>query len=256
MHKDIMDLMNRMGLKNRESRIYMTCLNFKDGLFIHEIAKHTRITRSTVDLTVRRLAQRGFLNKVKVGRRFRFFAQAPEALLFRQKQLAEDLEQALPILSKIGGIRKDMEILYFEGAQGFRQVHDDALLQIKFATGVKKDIFSFSSGTHSINLFPDIQKKFIDKRIKNGSWYRAISPQSSENNVSAWSNDPKSLRAVKHLPDENYPFTIDVQIYADTTMLYSTTPPVGGVIIRNEKITDSMRALFNLVWKLLPESKV
>lgn len=254
MQKDILNLLNRLGLKNREGRIYMTCLGFKEGLFVHEIAKHTRITRSTVDLTVRRLVQRGFLNKIKVGRRFRFFALAPDLILFRQKQLVEDLEQVVPVLQKISGTKKDMEILYFEGAAGFKQVHDDALLQLKFAEGIKKDILSFSSGYDSVRLYPNMQKQFINKRIKNNSWFKAIAPKSSAP-VREWANDAKDLRAVKYLPDENYPFTIDIQIYAETTMLYSTTPPVGGVIIRNEKIANSMRALFQQMWKFLPETK-
>lgn len=254
MHKDIMELLNRIGLKNRESKIYLTCLGFKDGLFIHEIAKHARITRSTVDLTARRLAQRGFLNKIKVGRRFRYFALAPDAVLFRQKQLVEDLENVVPVLQKISGTKKDMEILYYEGAQGFKQVHDDVLMQLKFAPESKRDLLSFSSGYDSMRLYPNIQKQFINKRVKNGSWYRAIAPQSSSQ-VEEWMPSSKALRTVKYLPDENYPFTIDIQMYADTTMLYSTTQPIGGVIIRNEKITESMRALFHHMWKLLPETK-
>ena len=120
MYKDIMALLGRMGLKDREGRVYLACLKHKDGLFIYEIAKETRIGRSTADLIVKRLVQRGLLNKVKVGRRLRFFAQAPEAVLFRQKQLVEDLEQVVPILVGLGGQKKDMEILYFEGVQGFR----------------------------------------------------------------------------------------------------------------------------------------
>jgi predicted DNA-binding transcriptional regulator len=161
MHKDTISLLGRMGLKNRESRIYLTCLRHKDGLFIYEIAKETRITRSTVDLNVRRLVQRGFLNKIMTGRRFRFFAQAPEAILFRQKQLVEDLEQVVPMLNKIGGEKKDMEILYFEGAQGYKQVHDHALLHIKFSPSSKKDLLSFSSGANSMRLYPNMRKEFM-----------------------------------------------------------------------------------------------
>src|SRR5271168_3400501 len=116
MRKDIMALFGRLGLKDRERRIYIACLRYKAGLFLYEIARETRITRSTVDLTVRRLLQHGFLNKVKVGRRQRYFALAPEALLFRQKQLTEDLEQVVPLLANIGGGKKDMDILHFEGA--------------------------------------------------------------------------------------------------------------------------------------------
>ncbi len=252
MHKDIIALLKRMGLKDRESRIYLACLRHRDGLFIYEIAKETRIMRSTVDLTVRRLLQRGFLNQVKVGRRLRFFAEAPEAVLFRQKQLVEDLEQVVPMLAKIGGEKKEMEILYFEGGAGFRQVHNDILLQAKFATELKKEVLGFSSGADSIRLFPDMQKNYINKRVRSGIRYKAIAPQSSVG-VREWSNDEKALRSVKYLPDDSWQFRIETQIYADNVMLYSPSQPVGGVIIRNEKIADSMRALFKLVWDLLPD---
>jgi predicted DNA-binding transcriptional regulator len=251
MYKDINLLLKRVGLKDHESRVYLACLKYREGLFTHEIVRETRMIRSTVDLTVKRLLQRGFLNKVKAGRRLRFFAQAPEAVLFRQKQLVEDLEQVMPAFAKIAGEKKDMEIFYFEGARGFRQVHDDALRQIKLATGIKKDMLSFASGVDSIRLYPSMQKQFIDKRIRNGSWYKGIAPRSSTH-VKEWSNDPKALRSMKYLPDDDYPFRIDIQIYADSIMLYSTIPPIGGVTIQNEKVADSMRALFNMVWKLLP----
>jgi predicted DNA-binding transcriptional regulator len=252
MNKEIHRLLRRLGLRDRESRIYLACLRSKEGLFVHELVRETRILRSTVDLTIRRLLQREFLNKSKVGRRTRYFAQDPKSILFRQKQLAEDFETILPSLSVMGGHMKDMEILYFEGAHGFRQVHDDALTHIKNSKGDKKDILSFSSGADSLRLYPTMQKMFIDKRIKNGSWYRAIASNDSRN-VPIWNNDPKALREIKYLPSTHYPFRIDIQIYADNIMLYSTTPPIGGVTIRNEKIADSMRALFNLVWKLLPD---
>ena len=104
-----------------------------------------RITRSTVDLTTQRLVRRGFLNKIKVGRRLRYIADAPEALLFRQKQLVEDLEQVVPLLSKIGNQQQDTEVIYFEGGEGYVRAHEDVLLNMTFAEGEKKDLLSFSS---------------------------------------------------------------------------------------------------------------
>ncbi|MDP9126696.1 MAG: BlaI/MecI/CopY family transcriptional regulator [Pseudomonadota bacterium] len=252
MHKDVMTLLTRMGLKDRERRIYMACLKYKDGMFIYELAQETRITRSTVDLTVRRLVQSGFLNKVKVGRRLRYFALAPEAVLFRQKQLAEDWEQLVPLLSNIAGQKKDMEILHFEGVDGLRRVYEDILLQLKFANGRKRDLLSFSSGVNIVRIFPNIQKAFINKRIKTGAWFRAISTQESSL-VPEWMNNAKQLRAVKYIPEKNFQLSMTTDIYGDNVMMYSPVPPVGGVIIRNEKIADSMRALFNLMWRLLPE---
>lgn len=252
MHKDIMGLLGRVGLKDRERRIYIACLRHKSGLFIFEIARETRITRSTVDLTVRRLVQHGFLNKVKSGRRLRYFALAPEALLFRQKQLAEDLEQVVPMLANIGGEKKDMEILHFEGTEGLRRIHQDVLLHLRFAPPEKKDLLSFSSGANVMRIFPDMQKIFINKRIKLGSWYRAISTPESAN-VPEWTNNAKQLREVKYVSDKDFNWSMTTEIYADNVMIYSPMPPIGGVIIRNEKIADSMRALFYLMWRLLPD---
>ncbi len=254
MHKDVMGLLGRLGLKDRESRIYLACLRERDGLFVFEIAKATRVTRSTVDLTVRRLVQRGFLNKVKVGRRLRYFAQPPEAVLFRQKQLVEDLEQVVPMLATIGGQKKDTEIFYFEGSEGFRQVFDDILLHLRFAPADQRDLLAFSSGADSLRLFPNVQKIFIDKRIKAGAWYKAIATHESMK-VVGWDNDPKALRRIKYMPPQVSGFRSEMAIYTDNVVLYSPVKPIGGVIIRNEKIAASMRALFTLVWGLLPEQE-
>ena len=45
------------------------------------------------------------------------------------------------------------------------------------------------------------------------------------------------------------------ETYADSVMIYSPNKPFGGVVIRNQKIADSMRALFYLVWNLLPDEE-
>lgn len=252
MHKDIMGLMKRLGLKDRESRIYFICLRNKGGFFIHEIAKQTRLARSTVDLNVRRLVQRGFLNRIMVGRRLRYMATTPETVLFRQKQLTDDLEQIVPLLTKLDGRKQETEVIYFEGVEGLRRVHDDILLQTKFASSAKKHVFGFSSGADTIKLYPNIQKTYINKRVKNGVWFKAIAPYVSRG-VREWSKDSRSLRDVKYMPHGNSPFRIETQIYGDSVMLYSTRNPIGGVIIRNDEIAESMRGLFALVWSLLPD---
>ena len=253
MKKDTLRLLIRLGLKDREARVYLACLGGRDGLFLHEIVQATKIIRSSVDLMARRLVGRGFLNRVKVGRRYRFFAQPPETLLFRQRQLTEDFERAVPMLAAIGGIPKESEIFFFEGAQGFRDVHQDALLSIKLATGTKKDVLAIASGTDSLRLFPDMQRAFIDKRVRNGSWYKAIAPLSSQS-LPEYHSDPKALREIKYIADDRFAFRIEMQIYADSVMIYSPVTPVSGVIIRNERVADSLRSLFYVLWGMIDGS--
>lgn len=224
-------------------------------MFTFEIVQETKIIRSTVNLIVKRLVQRGFLNHVKIGRRLRYFAQPPESALFRQKQLVEDLEKVVPLLDKIGGERKDMEILYFEGVEGFKQVQQDILLHLKFAEGDKRSLLGFYSSMDYLKIFPEAQKAFIRKRINMRIPAKGIATSRAAEQ-SEWSNDQKQLREFKFLPDEEFPFRMIVEIYADNVMLYSPVKPIGGVIIRNDKIADSMRALFRLLWRLLPNHQI
>lgn len=251
MHKDILALLGRLGLKEREVRVYLCCLRYKDGLFTYEIVNETKVQRSTVNLIVKRLVKRGFLNQVKIGRRIKYFAQDPEAVLFRQKQLVQDLEKVVPLLGKIGGERKDMEILYFEGVEGYKQIQQDILLHLKFAEGEKRALKGFYSSSGYLKIFPEAQKAFIQKRIQMGVWGKTIATASASNQPE-WSNDPKMLREFKFIPDDEFPFKMMIETYGDNVMLYSPEKPIGGVVIRNEKIADSMRVLFDLLWRLLP----
>lgn len=209
MQKDVAKLFGRLGLKEREGRIYLTCLRASDGQFTHEIVKSTRITRSTVDITLQRLVARGFITRVKVGRRYRFMAQKPDIILARQKQLVEDFEKALPFLNLTGGRPKEHEVIYFEGRQGLREVHEDVLLTVKLAKGDKKHICAIASGEDSIRLFPDMQKAFIDKRVRNQSWYRAIASVASAK-VPEYRTDPLALREVRYVADPDFLVQIEM----------------------------------------------
>lgn len=252
MFKDVMTLFTRMSLKPKDTKVYLSCLHHKEGLFVHEIVKETRVNRSTVDVILQRLINLDFINKVKVERRYKYFAQSPETILFKQEEIVNDLRKVMPVLSKLGSQKEETEIRFFEGRDGIRQIYDDMLLRLKFAEGDSRQIVSFVTGTDSLKSFPDMQKQFIDKRIKSGTWYRAIIPHSSIH-LSEYSNNPASFRAVKSVDDKKFPFKATFETYADSVMIYSPVKPFGGVVIRNQRIADSMRSLFYLVWGLLPE---
>lgn len=250
MFRDVLSLLGRMGLRDAESRIYMVCLASDQGLFTHEIVKQTKLKRSTIDVMVKRLLQDGFLTKIKLGRRFQFQAQKPESLLFRQEELVEDWRQVIPVLKRIHTSNAKTEVLFFEGADGLQQVLDDILLHMKLAPEDKKEILALASGAEWTHLLPDVEKKFIAKRIKHGIHYRVLGTKTSKN-VEAFQNNPKKLRRAKFI-DDRLSFIGDIQIYADNVSIYSLAKPVGGVIIRNPALAASLRSLLDFVWDLVP----
>lgn len=252
MFQDVLQLLERMGLKEKDGKVYLTCLHYKDGLYVHEIVKYTKIVRSTVDVILERLEGEGFISKVKVGARYKYYAESAESILFKREKLLEDFKALVPMLSRLGTETGETEVKFFEGRDGILKVYEDILLQLKYAQGEGRQLVSFAAGADVMKVYPDIQKDFIDKRKKLGIWYRAIVAKSSDK-VFEYVPHAPDLRDVRFFDDTKRPFHVAFETYADSVMIISPTKPFGGVVIRNPKIAESMRSLFYLVWDLLPE---
>lgn len=249
--QDVGILLSQIGLKDKEAKIFMACLTSREGLYVHEIVEKSKLKRSTVDLVLKRLLAGSYITKIKIEARYKYFAEAPETILFRQERVVEELRDVLPLLAKMNiADGQETEIRFFEGTEGIKRVYEDIHLALKILPPDKRELLSFSSGLDVIKIFPDIQKSFIEKRVKLGAWYKAISPQNSES-VQEWMNDTKSLRQIKYIDEHKFPFRVTFEIYSNSVMIYAPTKPIGGVIIKNAKIASSMRSLFYLVWEML-----
>lgn len=253
MNNNALSILNRIGLKDKDAKVYLACLRFRGGLYVKDIVKETSLVRSTVDVIIDRLIEKGFLNKVKVENRFKYIAQRPEAVLFRQEELLRDFKEIVPDLSLLGGENANSEIRFFEGEDGFREIHRDILMKLKFSKGKGRQLLSFTSGLDVLNIFPDLQKRFIEKRVEMGVQYRCIVPMSSTS-VYEYQSAPEVMREIKSIEEEKFPFKVTLEIYSDSVMIFSPRKPYGGAVITNPEISSSMRALFELVWSLLPDS--
>ena len=249
MYRDVMTLLNRMGLRDGESKIYLTCLASNEGLFTHQLVKQTKLKRSTIDVMVKRLLEQGFLTKLKVGRRFQYMAHKPETLLYKQEEIVNEWRDIMPVLKRLNLHQSKTEVLFFEGSMGFKQVHEDILLHLKFAEPEQKEILALSSADDFMKVFPDLEKAFITKRVKHGIRYRGLYTKRTKEDLGFMTNE-KQLRVTKAI-NNKLDFWGDIQIYGDNVAIYSTTKPIGGVIIRNPQIAASLRSLLNFVWDVV-----
>ena len=250
MFQDVIYLLQNLGLKQNDAKVFVTCLHFKEGLFVHEIVKETKLKRSSVDLIIERLLAQGFLTKVKIGARYKYLAENPETLLFKQEQLLEDFKSLVPVLSKLGSTSSETEIKFYEGVEGLRQIYRDMFLKLKFASDSKRELLTVSHGAEMMRAIPDIYKVFIDKRIEESVPIRILAPQNASD-VRGWENDPVELRSVKYFDSQQFPFDSNFEIYADSITISSLKKPIGGIVLTNPRIAESMRSLFNLLWSLL-----
>lgn len=170
-----------------------------------------------------------------------------------QEQSLEQFKEIIPFLKKLGATEGQTDIRFFEGRDGIREIFNDIFLSFRIADRTEPEnatLLSFSSGTNAVKAFPDMQKRFIDKRVDLGVTYKAICPASSKN-VPEYADNPAELREVRFIEDPVFDFSIQMEIYLDKVMMFSPVKPFGGLIIQNTNIAQSMRALHIILWKTL-----
>ncbi len=247
MLENVKEVFERLGLKEPEVKVYFTCLENRQGLFVAEITKLTGIKRSTVNLVLERLAKKGFITFHLDGNRKLFSAESPETLFFQFEDSLNDLRHLIPLLRIAAGSDKKTNIRFFEGREGVEKILSDVLITLKLAKGNRKELLEISSGQDVFDIQPDHRRKFIDRRVKERIPLRWISPESPL--ARTLDKTSKSeFRKIKFFNNKTYRFQIEIDIYADKIALIDLGRNPSGVIVENKLLTDSFRSLFNLLW--------
>ncbi len=246
MHQDAFDALGHLGLKRDEAKIYLACLRNKNGLFVHEITRLSGVKRSTVDIIIRRLLARHFLSTFREGQRRKFAAEAPEKVLFDFQRGLEDFRSFIPLLMRLGSDTGQTRVTFHEGAKGVKTVFDDIILSLQNLPEKERFICCISSGRDVEKVQPRFRKQFIERRIQSRTFVRMIAVRNEANQT--WPSSKKDLRVTKMFDGKKYPFSIEINFYADKIMIISTYKPIGGITIQNGAIAHSMRSVFNLLW--------
>lgn len=250
MLEDIKKILAHLGLKENEMRVYLSCLENKQGLFVSEVAKITGIKRSSVNLILDRLNTKGFVTFHIEGARKLFSAEQPETLLFRMEDSLSDFRTLIPLLRAATGSDKKTKVRFFEGKEGIEKIFTDILLTMKISKDSKKEICAISSGKDIFEFLPEHQKNFINKRVKERIPIRWIAPdikisRELEKKSSA------EYRKMKFFDAAKYQFNIEIDVYTDKIALISFGDELSGVIVENRSFASSFRSLFNLLWDSL-----
>lgn len=247
MLEEISQTLERLGLKESEVKVYLTCLEHIEGLFVSQITNLTGIKRSTVNLILERLVDKGFVTYHLDGSRKLFRAESPETLLFNLEDSLGDLRSLIPLLRIAAGDDRKTKIRFFEGKEGIEKIFTDILLTMKINKNPKREIIAISSGQDIFKVLPGHKKQFIDKRVRERIPIRWIAP---EGDVSRKLHivSQEEFRSMKFFDGKRYRFNVEVDIYANKIALIALEKEPTGVIIENESLTESFRSLFNLIW--------
>ena len=237
-----------LGLSDKESLVYLTLLN-EGSMAIDKIATQTRMNRSTTYVQLTDLANMGLISSHKQGKKIIFSAESPNNLERLLEKKALELEQKkaevasfMPDLMRLfGSIGNRPVVRMFDGKEGLTAMRN-SMIDKK-----PKLIYVISS----IDLLRKVYSKkelaeYTKRRESLGIDTRVIYSSVSDEIL-----DPYQHQSLRKVKETQLPFNSDTYIYDNCVSFASIGETIVGMTIENQGISDTMRAIFNVIWESL-----
>lgn len=230
------------GFDEKETKIYLAGLEL-GATTVLELARRTRLARTTLYPILEELRRRGFFRYGKQHRRSVYTAEAP-AVLLRQLQAREkQFAEMVPKLEAIRGtVREGAGVTLYEGGDGFRQ-----LWQKIFRSGVK-EYRMITNGTNVLEFVrePYLLKYIVAERVRRGIKSLQLIPDSlAARKIVA--KDRAELRESRLLPPDTI-FPATIIIFGNEVAFITTRRENTMILIASGEAALTHHALFDLLW--------
>ncbi|MCK5415869.1 hypothetical protein KAI92_00400 [Candidatus Parcubacteria bacterium] len=233
------EVLAQFGLQNKEDDVYLALLELgQAGVF--EISVKASIKRTTTYDVLENLKRKGLVGQTIKGNKRLFYAEEPETLNKLLEDKKNKLNEIMPLLKSLcntAGTKP--RIRYYEGKTGLKEVYKDTL-------NYNTEIMAFVSENISKKLgtFSD---EYIKKRIEKKIYARVIA--SANDFMKNYKNkDKEYLKKTRLVPKEQFPFSIEMNIYGNKVGYISFQEEIA-IIIESNEISNNMKLLFELAWK-------
>lgn len=242
--------LRRMGLNEKEARVYMTMLELGSQP-VRAIAAASGINRGTTYEILKSLIAQGLVSYFQKTRHQHFVAEDPsklEALLtLRNRELEQTrriVSEIVPLLqSRIPATDAPTRVRFFEGSSGIRTILEDVLRTVE--ADPKKEYHVYSSADIRDHLYIGF-RDFSEKRVKLGIRVKTISLGKGGKLF--------GLDNRKWIPSVNHAPTYQI-IYPGKLAMISLTDqgnPVGA-LLEDASASTTQKIIFDQLWSLLPD---
>ncbi len=234
--------LKELGLDDKEAPLYLAALELGKSS-MSDLARKAGINRATAYIITESLKEKGLLSYSLKKKKRLYVASSPEKLgsLIEEKQRL--FSRLLPQLKGIDNLfAKKPKIRFFEGEKNLISAYMENLeakCEILTIAGPQ----FFHEGV--LKYVPD----YIERRVKKKILLKMIVPDVPE--MVAWKGkDIPNLYQMKFVPNQVYPFKIQIDIYNNRVALMSFEEKLG-LIIESKDIADTLRSFFNLTWNCI-----
>jgi sugar-specific transcriptional regulator TrmB len=234
------------GLSERESRVYLTCLEMGEAS-VAKLAKKTQIKRTTVYLLIESLQEKGLIGLIKKGNKTLYVSEDPRKIAEKMEQKKSAIEKILPeLLALTNFTNTKPRIKYFEEKRAVEEIYLDTLFY------PDQEILSWFPATlvqENKDFFNDY---YIKKRLEKKIWVRAIAPKTADMQE-YFQKDIQELRQTRLISQNIFNIEVGIILYGKSKLGIVSYDENMGLIIESPKIYRSLKNIFELAWNSLPE---
>ena len=236
------------GFKEKHAQVFLACLELGSGSIL-KISQKASLPRSTTEVILNALQERGFVSSFKKKRVRYFSVEDPKKIISDAKVKAGLLEKALPEFRELYARSNVIPtVRFYHGKKGMLTVLDEIIADTdRLAV---KEALSFSSVDDLFSLLGKDFYNFVKRRVEQRLHTRVILRESEK----AWERvrlGPQELRQVRLIPAryEHHSFTY---IWGHKIAMISLKSEWSVLIIESEELAQTQRMFFNALWDSLP----
>jgi HTH-type transcriptional regulator, sugar sensing transcriptional regulator len=241
--------LSSMELSDKEIALYLNGLKLGPTKASF-LSRKTGFTRQhTYDL-LKSLEQKGLVSKQGKEYGQKFIMEDPRNLrgvIERKKQKIDKLEENLQVImpelesfyAKKGIVPK---IKFFEEIEGIKEIFENLL-------NCSSKQYSYIGSTKELVevLGEEYLNGWIKRRIKKGISSRTVRIKQKEISTELYTGEEEFLREVKYAP-EKVDIKQTVMMYDNKVAIISSKNECVGFLIESEEYSNTMNALFELLW--------
>jgi len=234
------------GLTDKEIRVYLTLLPL-GSINLQEIAKRLDFPRTTVYNTLNYLHEKGLVSKIiKKGVTF-FEATDPKRLIENINQRKKLIENVLPNLEALKkSVRESSSVEIYEGSKGLFTIRSDVFRK-------KQQTYYFGSYSLSFEVLKHQPEHFRTIRLERKIPAKIVIDTYDE--PTFHKRDYKKITEMRFV-DSLKDFPCMVFIYGDKVALYTLKGDLVGIIIKNKEVSQAMKLIFDMYWKIAKPVKL
>lgn len=242
---EIRSFLVNAGLSGRQTDVYLGLLGLGRGS-VSQIARSAGINRTTAYDLLDSLIEKGLVSISGREPKQEYVAESPDSLVAylqeeAQKAIgkAKALERILPELKSLHNVAGRPKVMFYEGKEGLERVYEDTLTS-------RETILAYANVEDMHKVLPHYFPRYYQRRAGKGIAIRAILSGNAAGQERA-EHDREEARETAIVPENEYFFSPEINIYDDKLMIASWREKLG-IIIQSKEIAEAMKSIFKLAW--------